>query len=145
MDICISGPPRLNGTSTDTLWTLQEKPAMVLVSAVGITDALISPVEVLPRASWSRACDVIVASCLFSSMKIMRWPSKSKIRAVCLSPRVMSIRIRLPLMRVVRVPPMSPAMGAFPVVLAVMVTSAAAGGGGGGGGREGKGGGGAGG
>ena len=29
---------------------------MVLVSAVGVTDALISPVEVLPRTSWSLAC-----------------------------------------------------------------------------------------
>jgi hypothetical protein len=52
----------LNGTSTDTLWTLHEKPAMVLVSAVGVTDALTSPVDVLPRTSWSLAWDVIVAS-----------------------------------------------------------------------------------
>ena len=41
----------LNGTSTDTLCTLQDMPAMVLVSAVGVTDALISPVVVLPRTS----------------------------------------------------------------------------------------------
>jgi hypothetical protein len=117
----------LKGTSTDTLCTLQEYPAMVLVSAVGVTDALIWPVEVLPRTSWSLAWGVIVASFFLASSEIMRWPSKSRISAVSLSPCVMSIRIRLPLMRVVCVPPMSPTMGAFPVVVEVTVTSAAAG------------------
>ena len=117
----------LNGTSTDTLWTLQDMPAMVLVSAVGVTDALTSPVDVLPRASWSLACDVIVASRFLASRAIMRWPSKSRISAVSLSPCVVSIRIRLPLMRVVCVPSRSPTTGAFPLVVEVTVTSAAAG------------------
>ena len=69
--IIASGPPIENGTSTETSCTLQVYPAIVLVSPVGLTEALMSPDEVLLMTSWSLAVGMIVASLFLRSSEII--------------------------------------------------------------------------
>src|SRR5689334_4338767 len=115
----------LNGSDTLRSCTVQLYPATFFVCDVFVRVAWIVPTPALLSCSLIESSGVTVADFLPSSTLMKRRPSMSMISASLRLPIAEFVRIRLPLIRLVLVPP-TLMNEALPAVVVTTVTSACA-------------------